>query len=99
VGAFILGLLFGIVSTPCAAPILIVLLAYITAKGSIVYGALLLLFYAFGHCTLVLVAGTSIGAAKSMLDSKGLMKASNYIKKTAGVIIFLLGGYILFVGK
>lgn len=41
-GAFLLGLLFGVVSTPCATPILAVLLVYIASKGNLAYGGLLL---------------------------------------------------------
>ena len=39
-GAFLLGLLFGVVSTPCAVPILAVLLAFVAEKGNVLYGAL-----------------------------------------------------------
>lgn len=96
IGAFLLGLLFGIVSAPCAAPILIVLLTYIAAKGNVVYGTLLLWTYAFGHCLLILIAGTSMGIAKSMLDSKGLTKANLILRKTAGLVIIAVGIYFLF---
>ncbi len=100
IGAFLLGLLFGVVSTPCAAPILVVLLTYIAAKGSsILYGGLLLLVYAFGHCVLILIAGTSIGLAKGLLESKGLTRSTNILRKVAGVIIILVGGYFVFFGK
>lgn len=95
IGAFLLGLLFGIVSAPCAAPILIVLLTYIAAKGNIVYGTLLLCTYAFGHCLLILIAGTSIGLAKSMLDSQGFTKANLILRKCAGLVIIAVGFYFL----
>lgn len=96
IGAFLLGLLFGVVSTPCAAPILMVLLAFIAAKGNIVYGALLLLVYALGHCVLILVAGTSVGLAKGLIESKGLNRITNLLRKGAGCIIVLVGVYFLF---
>jgi len=96
-GAFFLGLLFGLISTPCAAPILVVLLTFIAAKGNIVYGALLLLVYALGHCALILVAGTSVGMAKGLLESKGLEKTTRWLRKGAGAVIVLMGCYFLFV--
>lgn len=96
-GVFILGLLFGVVSTPCAAPILIVLLTYVVAKGgSLVYGAMLLLIYALGHCTLILVTGTSVGVAKRVIQSKGLSKANRILKIAGGILIILVGFYFLF---
>jgi len=96
IGAFLLGLLFGVVSTPCAVPILAVLLAYVGSKGNIVYGGFLLLVYALGHSALILIAGTSMGAAKRLIESKGLRKTNQVLHKIAGVIIILVGAYFLF---
>lgn len=95
IGAFLLGLLFGVVSTPCAVPILAVLLAYVGSKGNIVYGGFLLLVYALGHSALILIAGTSMGAAKKLIESKGLRKTNWALQKIAGVIIILVGLYFL----
>ena len=94
-GAFLLGLLFGLVSTPCAVPILAVLLAFVAEKGNVAYGSLLLFIYALGHSLLILVAGTSMGAAKRLIESKGLKKASSWLQKAAGVIIILVGVHLL----
>jgi len=96
VGAFLLGLLFGVVSTPCAVPILAVLLAFVAEKGNVLYGALLLFVYALGHSALVLVAGTSVGAAKGLLESKGLRTAHGILQKAAGALIVAIGLYFLF---
>jgi len=95
-GAFLLGLLFGIVSTPCAVPILAVLLAFVAQKGDIVYGGLLLFTYALGHSALVLIAGTSMGAAKRLIESRGLRKANAVLQKIAGAVIILVGAYFIF---
>lgn len=95
IGAFLLGLLFGVVSTPCAVPILAVLLAYVASKGNILYGGLLLFIYALGHSLLILIAGTSMGAAKLLIESKGVRKANLILQKAAGVIIILVGVYFL----
>jgi cytochrome c-type biogenesis protein len=95
-GAFLLGLLFGVVSTPCAVPILAVLLAFVAEKGNVLYGGFLLFVYALGHSALVLVAGTSVGAAKGLLESKGLQKAHAVIQKVAGILIIGIGVYFLF---
>jgi cytochrome c biogenesis protein CcdA len=96
IGAFLLGLLFGVVSTPCAVPILAVLLAFVAEKGNVFYGGSLLFVYALGHSALVFVAGTSVGAAKGLLESKGLRKAHGVLQKVAGVLIIGIGFYFLF---
>ena len=95
IGAFLLGLLFGVVSTPCAIPILAVLLAFVAEKGNVLYGAFLLFIYALGHSALFLVAGTSVGAAKSLLESKGLRRVHSVLQKAAGVLIVGMGFYFL----
>jgi len=95
-GAFLLGLLFGVVSTPCAVPVLAVLLAFVAQKGNVLFGGLLLLVYALGHSALVLAAGTSMGAAKTMIESRGLKRANAALQKIAGAVIILVGVYFVF---
>jgi len=94
VGALLLGMLFGLVSLPCAGPILIVLLSIIPLKGT-AYGATLLAAYSIGHCVLILVAGTSMGAAQQIIASKGLQKANTWIKRLAGVLVLGVGIVLL----
>ncbi len=96
VGAFLLGGLTGLIATPCAMPILAVLLSYVASKGNVVYGGLLLLTYALGHSVLVLAAGTSIGLAEAMVNSRGLKKASTIMKKASGVLLLLVAAYFLY---
>ena len=94
-GAFLLGLLFGVVSTPCAVPVLAVLLTFIAQKGSVLYGGGLLLAYALGHCMLVLLGGVSMGAMKGILESKGWAAANLWLRRGAGVLIILVGAYVV----
>ncbi len=91
-GALLLGLLFGLVSAPCAAPILIVLLTYLAGSGAAgAWGALLLLFYAFGHSVLILVAGTSMGAARVLLENNRATRSLEWLRRSAGLVIVLVG--------
>jgi cytochrome c-type biogenesis protein len=94
-GAFFLGILFGVISTPCAVPILAVLLTFIAAKGSVVYGGGLLLTYALGHCMLVLLGGVSMGAMKGLINNKGWAQANLWLRRGAGVLIILVGAYVV----
>lgn len=91
-GALVLGLLFGVVSAPCAAPILLVLLTYLATSGSsVAYGALLLLLYGLGHSALILVAGTSMGAARALIESRRLTRATAWMRRLAGLVVALVG--------
>ncbi len=99
VGALVLGLLFGVVSAPCAAPVLVVLLTYLAGSGaSVPYGGLLLLVYALGHSVLIIVAGTSMGAARTLIESKKLTRATDILRRAAGAVIILVGAYFLYRG-
>ncbi len=98
-GAFLLGLLFGFVSAPCAAPILVVLLTYIAGSGaSIPYGGLLLLLYGLGHSVLIIAGGTSMGLARKLIESKNFHRASAVMNRAAGSIIILVGLFFAFRG-
>jgi cytochrome c biogenesis protein CcdA len=98
VGAFVLGLLFGVVSAPCAAPILIVLLTFLSRPGSsIVYGGTLLLVYGLGHSVLILIAGTSMGAARKLIDSRKITRATDVMRRAAGALIVAVGAYFAYL--
>ncbi len=96
IGAFGLGLLFGFVSAPCAAPILVVVLTFIASKANIGYGLGLLWTYAVGHCILIIVAGSSVGLVKGLLASESYQKTNLILKRVAGVTIALVGVYIAY---
>jgi cytochrome c biogenesis protein CcdA len=99
VGALVLGLLFGVVSAPCAAPILVVLLTYLAGSGaSVPWGGTLLLVYALGHSVLILIAGTSMGAARALLENKKATRALGVLRSCAGGLIVLVGVYFAYLG-
>jgi cytochrome c biogenesis protein CcdA len=93
-GAFILGLLTGTVSSPCATPVLAVILAYVSTQGDILYGGSLLFAYAVGHCALIFVAGLSIGLTESIVSSKGIKNFSLYSRRFSGALLVVAGLYL-----
>jgi cytochrome c biogenesis protein CcdA len=93
-GAFLLGLLTGTVSSPCATPVLAVILAYVSTQGDILYGGSLLFAYAVGHCALIFIAGLSIGLTESIVGSQGIKNFSLYSKRLSGAVLALAGLYI-----
>jgi cytochrome c-type biogenesis protein len=92
-GAFLLGLLTGTVSSPCATPVLAVILAYVSTQGDILYGGTLLFTYALGHCVLIFIAGLSIGLTESIVSSRGIKNFSLYSKKISGILLIIFGIY------
>lgn len=97
IGALLLGGLFGLVLSPCASPVLAVILTLAAVKGEVAYGSTLLFAYALGQGTLVILAGTFTGVIESFLQSRGA-KVSVIMQQVAGGLIFFVGVYILFQG-
>jgi cytochrome c biogenesis protein CcdA len=98
IGALLLGALFGIVSSPCATPVLALILAFVASKGKVVYGTSLLFVYAIGHCALIFLAGTAAGFVENFVQSKGITNITNWSKRAGGAIISLVGIYLLYLG-
>ncbi len=96
-GAFLMGLLFGVVSAPCATPVLVVILAYVATKGQVLYGTLLLFVYALGHCALIVLAGIVTGFVEAFAKSRSATGFSIYAKKLSGALIILVGAYVFYV--
>jgi cytochrome c-type biogenesis protein len=95
IGSFLLGLFFGVISSPCATPVLVVLLTVVATKGEILYGVALLFTYAIGHCLLMLVAGTFTGFVESLVKAKGVVNFSTWTKRVGGLLVALVGCYLL----
>lgn len=98
IGAFIAGILGGIFSSPCATPVLIVLLGIVARNGNIVWGSLLLLLYSIGHSILVLAAGTSMGFVKNIVSGGKYGIFSKALKYSLGGIILLIAFYMFYLG-
>jgi cytochrome c biogenesis protein CcdA len=94
-GAFLIGLFFGVLATPCATPVLAVILTFSATQKHIAYSGALLLAYALGHWVLILGAGISTGFAQRVVASKGISNFSNYSKKAAGIVLIGAGAYLL----
>lgn len=98
IGAFMLGLFFGVVSSPCATPVLVVLLTLVASKGQVLYGIALLFCYAIGHCLLMLFAGTFTGFVECFVKSKGIVNFSLWTKRVSGFVVALVGGWFFWQG-
>jgi len=91
-GVFLMGIIFGLVASPCTAPVLGVVLAFVSTTKSYVYGGSLLFVYALGLGTLLILIGTFSGALLRLPKSGKWME---YVKKFFGVIMFGMAEYFL----
>jgi len=97
-GAFLLGTFFGIVSSPCATPVLALILTFVASKGEVAYGTSLLFVYALGHCALIFLAGTATGFVENFVKSKGISNVTTWGKRIGGSIVVFAGVYLIYLG-
>ena len=94
-GAFAAGLLAGVFSAHCAAPVIVALLAIVIDRGQILFGVLLLLLFSIGHAILSVVAGTSTGLVQRITENPKYERIGKIIKICLGVIILLVALWLL----
>ena len=98
--AFILGLVFGIALGPCTfaymAPMLGV--TFKVASTNLLYGILLLTAYGIGHCSVIVIAGTSTELVQRYLNWNEGSKGAVILKKICGVLVLLGGLYLIYTG-
>ncbi len=97
-GVLIAGILGGIFSSPCATPVLIVLLGLVARGGNVLWGILLLLFYSIGHSFLVIIAGTSIGFVKKITESQRYSTFNRVLRVVLGTVIMAIALYMFYLG-
>ena len=94
-GAFLLGLVSGLVASQCATPVLAAILTYVMAQSqTIVYGAVLLFIYALGRGVPIVLAGTFTGVLKSL---RSFGKWMAYLEKASGAIVIVVGLYFIWI--
>jgi len=96
IDAFLLGLFFGVVSSPCATPVLVVILTLVATRREVLYGIALLFTYALGHTLLMLAAGTFTGFIEAFGKARGIVGFSRWCRRISGGIIALAGAWFIF---
>lgn len=97
-GALLAGVLGGVFSSPCATPVLVVLLALVAKSGNMGWGVLLLLLYSIGHSVLVIAAGTSVGFVSKLTTSDRYGAFSKILKLMMGAAICAIALYMFYLG-
>lgn len=93
-GALILGLSLGVVWIPCVGPILGVVLTRVAMEGEVLMGGFSLFLYSLGMGVPMLAIAYSGKYALSRMES--VSQHNLAIRRTAGVIIILMGIALLF---
>lgn len=89
-GAFVLGILLGLILSPCATPVVAVILTYVASKGNAYLGGALLFVYSLAHGLPLMAAGASAGFITKI---SFLQQRRHLIEVVSGTIFVLLGLY------
>jgi len=97
-GAFLLGLIFGIALGPCTfafmAPVLGV--AFAEAGNNMLYASSLLLAYGLGHCAVIVFAGTCAERVQQFLNWNEHSKGTVWIRRVCGLLVIAGGVWIIY---
>lgn len=69
-GVFTLGVLGGILSSPCATPIFGAIISIAASSDNIFLSISMLLLYSLGHSILMIIGGTSLGFLEKIVLSE-----------------------------
>ncbi len=99
--ALILGLVFGVALGPCTFAYLAPLLGvtFKLAGSNFLYGASLLLAYGVGHCSVIVVAGTSTELVQRFLNWNEQSQGLAVVKSTCGVLVILGGVWLVYSSR
>lgn len=92
VRSYLLGVMFGLVASPCSTPVLATILAWISTTKDPILGGSLLLCYTAGYVAPLIIAGTFTAAIKKLLE---LRRWSGWITPTSGVLLVGFGVFSL----
>ncbi|CCH48398.1 cytochrome c biogenesis CcdA family protein [Pseudodesulfovibrio piezophilus] len=94
-GAFIIGLAYGILSGSCTFGFIAPILAVITVQGKILTGLTFILLFGIGHCIPIAVAGSSTAMVKKLLANTAWQRGGLLFRRIAGTTIGFLGIYFI----
>lgn len=96
--ALALGLVFGIALGPCTFAYMAPVLAttFKVAARAPLFAAGLLLAYGLGHCSVIVIAGTSAEVVQQYLDWNQGSRRMAAIKQTCGFLVLLGGLYMIY---
>ena len=95
-GAFTLGLAYGVLSGSCTFGFIAPILAIITIQQKVITGVFFIVLFGIGHSIPIAVAGSSTATVRKLLESSSFHEGGLWFRKCAGIAIGLLGVYFIF---
>lgn len=96
-GAFLVGILGGFFDSPCSTPILIVILSFAAESSNILLATILMIAYSVGHCTIMILAGTSLELVNRLAMSEKYRKIGQVLKIIFAVLTLAMALYLFYI--
>ncbi len=95
--AFLIGLIFGLALGPCTFAYMAPMLGIVFSVAStrLLFAVSLVLFYALGHCSVIVLAGTFTSIVQKYLRWNERSKGAVVLKKVCGILVILGGVYLI----
>jgi cytochrome c-type biogenesis protein len=94
VGAFLFGILFAVVASPCSTPILAAIATIAATRGSVPQGAALLFAYGLGKGVPLMLLGLAAGSLAVM---RSISRATGVLTKVGGVALIGAAAYLVWL--
>jgi len=94
-GAFVLGLVYGLLAGVCTFGFIAPLLGVITLQKQFLVGMAMLVFFGLGHCLPLVLCGMFSARAMAIMHSRYGLQTVAVLRKTASFIMAAMGIYFI----
>jgi len=97
IGAFVLGLIFGLALGPCTFGFMMPLLLVVfqVAQKNFLFATILLFSFALGHISIIVFAGTFVNWVQNYLNWTERSRGVKILRIVCGILVVLSGVYLL----
>ena len=93
-GPFVVGLVFALVASPCASPVLVAVLAAASKDGSALHSVIAMMLYALGYTAVLFLASLFAGVA--MASRRVLAHGELLTRLAAGILVAIGAGTFVY---
>jgi len=96
IGIFLYGVLYGVATLSCSAPIFFAVLFWAIAGGGILNGVITFLVYALGMGFPLVLTTLLVSLAKKAMLKK-MMKSLLWLQRISGIVLIIIGIYLIYL--
>jgi len=95
IGVFLYGVVYGLATLGCSAPIFFSILFYAVAAGGPLYGTITFAVYAIGMGLPIIITTILVAKAKKFMLEK-MVKMIPWFQRISGMVLIMIGAYLIY---